>query len=207
MSSSHATAAQPRPASRSESIPAKKNSPLLYGLGSFGLESTYKVFWGFYLFFYVDVLGLAVALAAIINVVYAIWDALNDPLVGYLSDNTRTRWGRRREGLYYSLLRVFGRLSKILEALALVLLGVLFGYISGENPRPRPADAFRFLISVIPFAFMTFAWLIAQDPFWGNAMSGVGAMADTTPAFPRDREAFFEWLRLDLYIPVRVCPY
>ncbi len=79
------------------------NSPIAYGLGSFGLESTYKVFWGFYVFYYVDMLGLAVALIAIINIIYAIWDALNDPLVGYLSDNTRTRWGRRRPWLLTGL--------------------------------------------------------------------------------------------------------
>jgi GPH family glycoside/pentoside/hexuronide:cation symporter len=72
-------------------------------LGSFGLESAYKVFWGFYLFYYVDVLGLAVTLAALINVVYGIWDAVNDPLVGVLSDNTRTRWGRRRPWLMVGL--------------------------------------------------------------------------------------------------------
>jgi GPH family glycoside/pentoside/hexuronide:cation symporter len=82
---------------------ARQNSPVAYGLGSFGLESAYKVFWGFYVFFYVDGLGLAVALAAVINVLYAIWDAVNDPLVGYLSDNTRTRWGRRRPWLLAGL--------------------------------------------------------------------------------------------------------
>jgi GPH family glycoside/pentoside/hexuronide:cation symporter len=81
----------------------RKNSPILYGLGSFGIESTYKVFVGFYMFYYIDVLGLAIALAAIINVIYAIWDAVNDPLVGYLSDNTRTRWGRRRPWLIAGL--------------------------------------------------------------------------------------------------------
>ena len=82
---------------------AAQNSPITYGLGSFGLESLYTVFTGFYLFYYIDELGLAVAMAALINVIYAIWDAVNDPLVGFLSDNTRTRWGRRRPWLVTGL--------------------------------------------------------------------------------------------------------
>jgi glycoside/pentoside/hexuronide:cation symporter, GPH family len=82
---------------------ATQNSPFVFGLGSFGLESAFKVFSGFYIFYYIDELGLAVTMAAVINVIYAIWDALNDPLVGYLSDNTRTRWGRRRPWLFAGL--------------------------------------------------------------------------------------------------------
>jgi glycoside/pentoside/hexuronide:cation symporter, GPH family len=80
-----------------------QNSPLAYGLGSFGLASLGTVFVGFYMFYYIDVLGLAVTLAAIINIIYAIWDAVNDPLAGFLSDNTRTRWGRRKPWLLTGL--------------------------------------------------------------------------------------------------------
>ncbi len=83
-----------RPPSRSE--PIIKNSPTVYGLGTLGLSAIGHAFSGYYMFYYVDVLGLTVALAAVVNVVYAIWDAVSDPLVGHLSDNTRTRWGHRR---------------------------------------------------------------------------------------------------------------
>ena len=88
--------------SRSEPI-GFKNSPVVYGLGTLGLSSVATVFNGYYLFYFVDRLGLAVTLASIVSVVYAIWDAVNDPLVGYLSDNTRTRWGRRRPWLLAGL--------------------------------------------------------------------------------------------------------
>ena len=88
---------------RSQPKPTTKNSPIAYGLGTLGLSAIGHAFGGYYMFYYVDVLGLTVALAAIVNVVYAIWDAVNDPLVGHLSDNTRTRWGRRRPWLMIGL--------------------------------------------------------------------------------------------------------
>ena len=93
-----------QPSELSVSLPlATQSSALAYGMGSFGLESLYSVFSGYYMFYYIDQLGLAVALAAIINVIYAVWDASDDPLVGFLSDNTRTRWGRRRPWLLTAL--------------------------------------------------------------------------------------------------------
>jgi glycoside/pentoside/hexuronide:cation symporter, GPH family len=82
---------------------AAQNSSIAYGIGSFGLESLYQVFAGFYVFYYVDQLGLAVGMMAIINLIYGFWDAVDDPVLGFLSDNTRTRWGRRRPWLLAGL--------------------------------------------------------------------------------------------------------
>jgi GPH family glycoside/pentoside/hexuronide:cation symporter len=83
-------------------------------------------------------------------------------ILARLVDRSLERTGRRQEGVYYSLSRFIGQLSRLLEALALVFLGVVFGYVSGEDPGPNPEDAFRFLMSVLPFICMVAAWLMAR---------------------------------------------
>ncbi len=45
--------------------------------------------------FYVDTLKLPVPLYGLGMTLYGLWNALNDPLAGHISDRTRTRWGRR----------------------------------------------------------------------------------------------------------------
>lgn len=54
-------------------------------------------------FYYVDTLGMAAAAFALAKTVKAVWDAVNDPMVGYLSDRTRTRLGRRRPWILAAL--------------------------------------------------------------------------------------------------------
>jgi len=56
-------------------------------------------FW--YLYFLTDVARLNPALAGLCLLIGKIWDAINDPLVGALSDRTRTPWGRRRPFLLF----------------------------------------------------------------------------------------------------------
>jgi len=69
---------------------------IIYGSGDFGLASFAILRQIFYAIFLTDVVGLDPRLASFGALAGVVWDAINDPLVGYLSDRVRTRWGRRR---------------------------------------------------------------------------------------------------------------
>ena len=68
---------------------------LAYSFGAVATALSYQAFSAWILFFYVDVNKLAPMLAGIGMIIYGIWNAINDPLAGYISDRTRSRWGRR----------------------------------------------------------------------------------------------------------------
>ena len=74
----------------------KYNQPWRYALSMFGLSIGGYMYTTYGTFFYTEKIGLSMQMIAAANVIYAIWDAFNDPIAGYLSDRTRTRWGRRR---------------------------------------------------------------------------------------------------------------
>jgi GPH family glycoside/pentoside/hexuronide:cation symporter len=69
---------------------------LVYGTGDWGLASFGTIRQIFYAIFLTDVVGLEPRLASIAALLGVIWDAINDPIVGTLSDRVETRWGRRR---------------------------------------------------------------------------------------------------------------
>ena len=58
----------------------------------------------FVLVYYSQVLGLSPQLAGLALGIGLVFDAVSDPLVGYLSDNTKSRLGRRHPYLYASVL-------------------------------------------------------------------------------------------------------
>jgi len=68
---------------------------LAYSFGAIATALSYQAFSAWILFFYVDVKKLTPMLAGIAMIIYSLWNAANDPLAGYISDRTRTKWGRR----------------------------------------------------------------------------------------------------------------
>ncbi len=79
------------------------NRPWRYALTMFGLSIAGYMYVTYGTFFYTETIGLSMQLIALGNVLYAIWDAFNDPVAGWLSDRTRTRWGRRKPWLLVSV--------------------------------------------------------------------------------------------------------
>ena len=55
-------------------------------------------------YFYTKYLGLDEGLASIVWMIFAVWNALNDPLFGYISDRTKSKLGRRIPYIRYGAL-------------------------------------------------------------------------------------------------------
>ncbi|MED5263358.1 MAG: MFS transporter, partial [Cyanobacteriota bacterium] len=66
-----------------------------YGLGDAGTGLAATLL-GFYLFvFFTGTAGLPAIVAGSLLMVIKLWDGINDPMIGWLSDHTQTRWGPR----------------------------------------------------------------------------------------------------------------
>lgn len=67
----------------------------IWGLASLGTALISGTFAALLPIFYQDYLGLGARWIAVAMAIYGIWNALNDPLFGYITDSTRSKRGRR----------------------------------------------------------------------------------------------------------------
>ena len=105
-------------------------SKLGYGIGAIGLDLSYGMFYSFLAKYLTDVLGLGASFLLILTPIARLWDGINDPMMGTIVDNTRTKMGKYRPWI----LR-----GSILNAVVLVLLfsnpfklsgGALMAYVA-----------------------------------------------------------------------------
>src|SRR5512142_693274 len=78
-----------------------RRTKIMYGSGDTGFSLTMTIVAAYFAIFLTDVVGIPPGTAAIAIFIGRSWDYINDPLVGHLSDRTRTRWGRRRPFLLF----------------------------------------------------------------------------------------------------------
>ena len=150
-----------------------------YGIGALGKDLAYAIVSTYLMFYFTDVVGLNPAFVGTLFLISRLWDAVNDPAMGMLVDNTRTKWGKFRPWIF---------IGTILNAIVLVLLfrrpdleGIsLYVYYSvmyilwgmtytimdipywSMIPSLSSNKEEREQISVIPRIFASSAWLIVS---------------------------------------------
>lgn len=78
---------------------------LIYGLGAFVNNLLAAAIGGMVIVLNLG-LGMNPALVGLASALPRLTDAFTDPLMGYISDNTRTRWGRRRPYIFVGAIAV-----------------------------------------------------------------------------------------------------
>jgi GPH family glycoside/pentoside/hexuronide:cation symporter len=160
---------------------------------------SYQAFSAYVQFLYIDILGVRAVWIGLVWSLYGIWNAVNDPLTGYWSDRTRTRWGRRVPWMAGSLLPLivtfyllwlpFGaawsEVALLLYFLLIVLLFDFFWTVFVMNwtalfPEMAEGESQRAGVSALREVFSIFGLLVgvALPPLLAGAdWSGRGSMA------------------------------
>ncbi|MEL7498468.1 MAG: MFS transporter [Planctomycetota bacterium] len=188
-----------------------------YGLGDTASNLYWKLFENFQLYFYTDVFGIGAASAATMFFVTKLWDAFNDPMVGFISDRTKTAWGRFRPYLiwmsipfaitgmmtfYTPDLSANGKLIYAYITYTLVFMaytavnipyGALMGVISSNSLERTSVSTYRFVLAFL-------GGLVVQtctEPlvaFFGNTLGNPTiAIVDGVEVLVPDKQVGFFW--------------
>ncbi|MDC7241181.1 MAG: MFS transporter, partial [Spirochaetales bacterium] len=134
----------------------------LYGGGAFFIVTTFSMF------YLVNVVGMNPILAGLIPALGKIWDAVSDPLMGYIADNTRdNRYGRRRVWFLISILPI---------ALSFTLIWFPAGFHSQVGKFVFYLFAYIFFFTVATVSYVPYAALSAEmtyDRGERNTLNGV----------------------------------
>ena len=75
-----------------------------YTVGSIGDSTCYNFVLSFFSFFMITVAGVSPVIAGAIISIAIAWDAITDPIIGYMVDHSRSRKGKRRPYIFKSLI-------------------------------------------------------------------------------------------------------
>ena len=82
------------PDTQTKRLPASQK--YAFGIGAIGKDAICNLVGAFLMLYMTDTLGLSATFVGVLLGVARIWDAVNDPMMGMIVDNTHTRYGKFR---------------------------------------------------------------------------------------------------------------
>lgn len=163
-----------------------------YGLGDTASNFYWKLFENFQLYFYTDIFGISAGAAGLMFLVTKLWDAINDPMVGFISDRTRTAWGRFRPYLLWMSIPfaltgimtfytpdlsptnklIYAYITYTLVFMAYTAInipyGALMGVISSNSLQRTSVSTYRFILAFVGGLIVQLCTLPLVERFGGG---------------------------------------
>ncbi len=141
---------------------------LCFGVGALGKDLCYAMISTYLTIYLTDTVGLAPLFVGNLFLVARVWDAVNDPMMGFIVDNTRTRWGKFRPWIL---------IGTLINAVILVLLF--------KGPELEGFALYAYYSVMYILWGMTYT--IMDIPYWSMlpSMSSTKEERDSTSVIPR----------------------
>ena len=135
-----------------------------YSLGACTESLVLNSFFGFSMLYYTKALGLGPDLAGWATFIATLWDAVSDPIMGHISDNTKSRFGKRFQYMFIGgvLMLIsfffiwyvpsFFKADLVVGSTTISGMTMLFGYLVTMNLVLRTA----YTIFVVPYTALGF---------------------------------------------------
>ncbi|MDX2261313.1 MAG: MFS transporter [Gemmatimonadales bacterium] len=175
---------------------------LAYGMGAFVNNTLAAAIGGMTVILNLG-LGMNPALVGLLGAVPRIFDALTDPLMGYISDNTRSRWGRRRPyifigavtvGIIFAIMWQFPSGKSENYYAWYFFIGSLFFYTAytiyatpwvalgyeltpDYHERTRLMGVQNFIGQMAYVISPWFLWIMTNESWFENSVEGAGGLA------------------------------
>lgn len=153
-------------------------SKFSFGIGALGKDLCYAIISYFLMIYFTDTVGLTPLFVGNLFLVARIWDAFNDPMMGFVVDNTKTKWGKFRPWILIgavvnSIILIFlfhkpagmtGTAMYAYFSVIYILWGMSYTIIDipywSMLPSLSRTKEERDSMSVIPRIFASLAWLL-----------------------------------------------
>lgn len=117
---------------------------------------------GFIPLYFVSSLTNAVLASAFVGIGFAGVICTMDLIGARIIDEDSAASGVRREAIYSNAIGFMNRLNGLFTSLAFYLVYTFYGFESGENPGPNPAQAVRFLLVLFPVLLIAISYLFSR---------------------------------------------